>query len=217
MPQTVICGGGRAPRLWPLSRRAFPKQFVPLIDGKSLLALTLERVSAFCDSAAGGVICIGAEDHRFLVSETMAQAKVSGSIILEPCARNTAAAMALAALHACDPDQLMLFCPADHHIPDVAAFTAMVGTAVPCAQQGAIVTFGVVPTFPSTGYGYIERGDARADGGHSVKRFIEKPNSRFAQELLLQGNVFWNAGIFLCTAATLLAAMEQHAPDILAQ
>jgi len=215
--QPVILCGGSGTRLWPLSRKAFPKQFVPLIDGKSLLALTLERVSTFCDAAAGGVICVGAEDHRFLISETMAEAEVSGSIILEPCARNTAAAMALAALHAGAPDQLLLFCPADHHIPDVAAFAAMVRTAAPCAQQGAIVTFGVVPTFPSTGYGYIERGDARADGGYGVKRFIEKPNSQFAQELLLQGKVLWNAGIFLCRAATLLAAMEQHAPDILAQ
>jgi len=217
MIQPVILCGGSGTRLWPLSRKALPKQFVPLIDGKSLLALTLERVSPFCDPAVGGVICVGAEDHRFLIGETMGDAEVVGSIILEPCARNTGAAMALAALHARVPQQLLLFCPADHHIPDEAAFATMVRNAVPCAEQGAIVTFGVVPTFPSTGYGYIERGDARADGGYAVKRFIEKPNAQFAQELLLQGQVFWNAGIFLCTAATLLAAMEQHAPDILAQ
>jgi len=216
MIQPVILCGGSGTRLWPLSRKALPKQFVPLIDGKSLLALTLERLAPFCDPAAGGVICVGAEDHRFLIRETMSDAKVTGSIILEPCARNTAAAMALAALNARTPEQLLLFCPADHHIPDVAAFAAMVKNASNCAEQGAIVTFGVVPNFPSTGYGYIERGDARADGGYGVKRFIEKPNSQFAQELLLQGKVFWNAGIFLCTAATLLAAMEQHAADILA-
>jgi mannose-1-phosphate guanylyltransferase/mannose-6-phosphate isomerase len=217
MIQPVILCGGSGTRLWPLSRKAVPKQFVPLIDGKSLLALTLERVWKVGDPAAGGVICVGAEDHRFLISETMSDAGVTGTIILEPCARNTAAAMALAAFHASAPEQLLLFCPADHHIPDEAAFATMVKSAAACAEQGIIVTFGVVPTFPSTGYGYIERGDARTDGGYGVKRFIEKPNSQIAQELLLQGQVFWNAGIFLCTAATLLAAMGQHAPDILAQ
>ena len=217
MIQPVILCGGSGTRLWPISRKAFPKQFVPLIEGKSLLGLTLERVSTFSSAASGGVVCVGAEDHRFLISESMAEARVTGTIILEPCARNTAAAMALAALHARTADQLLLFCPADHHIPDVAAFAAMVRNASTCAEQGAIVIFGVLPTFPSTGYGYIERSDSRADGGYEVKRFIEKPNAQFAQELLLAGKVFWNAGIFLCTARTLLAAMEQHTPDILAQ
>jgi len=217
MIQPVILCGGSGTRLWPISRKAFPKQFVPLIEGKSLLALTLERVSTFCSSASGGVVCVGAEDHRFLISDAMAEARVSGTVILEPCARNTAAAMALAALNARTANQLLLFCPADHHIPDVAAFAATVKNASACAEQGAIVTFGVVPTFPSTGYGYIEWADARADGGRAVKRFIEKPNAQFAQELLLAGKVLWNAGIFLCTARTLLAAMEQHAPDILSQ
>jgi mannose-1-phosphate guanylyltransferase/mannose-6-phosphate isomerase len=217
MIQPVILCGGSGTRLWPLSRKAFPKQFVPIIDGKSLLALTLERVAQFCDPAAGGVVCVGADDHRFLIRDAMSDARVTGSVILEPCARNTAPAMALAALHARSPQQLLLFCPADHHIPDVAAFAAAVRNASSCAEQGAIVTFGVVPTFPSTAYGYIERGDTRADGGYGVKRFIEKPNAQAAQELLLQGQVYWNAGIFLCTAATLLAALEQHVPDILVQ
>jgi mannose-1-phosphate guanylyltransferase/mannose-6-phosphate isomerase len=217
MIQPVILCGGSGTRLWPLSRKAFPKQFVPLIEGKSLLSLTLERVAHFNAPASGGVLCVGSEEHRFMISEAMTGARVLGTIILEPVARNTAAAMALAALHARSPEQLLLFCPSDHHIPDVAAFAEMVRIAAPCAQQGAIVTFGVVPTFPSTGYGYIERGDARTDGGHAVKRFIEKPNSQFAQELLLGGKVLWNAGIFLCTAGTLLAALEQSAPDILVQ
>ena len=217
MIQPVVLCGGSGTRLWPLSRKSFPKQFVPIIDGKSLLALTLERVAQFCEPAAGGVVCVGAEDHRFLIREAMSDAGVAGSIILEPCARNTAPAMALAALNAPTPEQLMLFCPADHHIPDIDAFAAMVKSASSCAEQGTIVTFGVAPTFPSTAYGYIERGDAHADGCYGVKRFIEKPNSQFAQELLLQGQVYWNAGIFLCTAATLLAALGEHAPDILAQ
>jgi mannose-1-phosphate guanylyltransferase/mannose-6-phosphate isomerase len=125
--------------------------------------------------------------------------------------------MALAALQARTRDQLLLYCPADHHIPDVAAFAAMVRGATACAEQGAIVTFGIVPTFPSTGYGYIERGEPRSDGGDEVVRFIEKPNAQVAQQLLLAGNVLWNAGIFLCTAGALLDAMENSAPDILVQ
>jgi mannose-1-phosphate guanylyltransferase / mannose-6-phosphate isomerase len=213
--QPVILCGGSGTRLWPLSRKAFPKQFVPLIDGKSLLALTLERVAPLTDKFTG-VVCVGAEEHRFLVLEAIAGAQLGGTIILEPVARNTAAAMALAALNARSPEQLLLFCPSDHHIPDVAAFTAMVRGAVACAQQGTIVAFGVLPTFPSTAYGYIEKGAQRTDLGFPVSRFIEKPSARRAEQLLLAGNVLWNAGIFLCTAGTLIAALERHAPDILA-
>lgn len=213
--QPVILCGGSGTRLWPLSRKAFPKQFVPLVDGKSLLALTLERVRLLADPGAG-VVCVGAEEHRFLLREEMRLAKVGGSIILESVARNTSAAMAMAAL-AVEPDRLLLFCPSDHHIPDAAAFAAMVRGAVACVQEGTVVTFGVQPSFPSTAYGYIEKGDARADGGSAVARFIEKPDVTRAQSLLLAGNVLWNAGIFFCKASALLAALERHAPDILAQ
>lgn len=224
MIQPVILCGGSGTRLWPLSRKAYPKQFVPLIENKSLLALTLERVASFCtEPGHPGVVCVGSEDHRFLVAETIEEAGLPGTVLLEPVARNTAAAMALAALNAVNadaakgPEQLLLFCPSDHHIPDEAAFAEMVRNAARAARQaGTIVTFGVLPTFPSTGYGYIEFGDATGDGGHGVRRFIEKPNRDFAQELLLGGRVLWNAGIFLCSAGTLLAALEQHAPDILA-
>jgi mannose-1-phosphate guanylyltransferase/mannose-6-phosphate isomerase len=211
----VILCGGSGTRLWPLSRKAFPKQFVPLIEGRSLLALTLDRVAPLTDPAAG-VICVGAEDHRFMLREAVAEAGLAGSLVLEPIARNTAAAMAMAALRAAGEDQLLLFCPADHHIPDAAAFAQMVRGAADCARQGAIVTFGVLPTFPSTGFGYIEKGGSRADGGHAVARFLEKPDRARAEQLLLGGNVLWNAGIFLCTARVLLAAMECHAPDIVA-
>ena len=134
----VLCGGSGT-RLWPLSRRLFPKQFVPLIDGKSLLQLTLERVSLLSSS----VICVASEDHRFLVSEAMQAAKVPGTVLLEPVARNTGAAMAIAAL-AAKPDDLLLFCPSDHHIPDAAAFAQVVKQGVAAAKEGAIVTFGMV-------------------------------------------------------------------------
>ncbi len=219
MIQPVILCGGSGTRLWPLSRKSFPKQFVPLVGGRSLLSLTLERVGALCGTAPGqpGVLCVGAEEHRFLVGEALDSCGVRGELLLEPIARNTAAAMALAALNAREPSQLLLFCPSDHHIPDAAAFREMVLGAVPAAREGAIVTFGVTPSWPATGYGYIEQGAQRAGGGHEVRRFIEKPDAQHAQSLLLQGGVLWNAGIFLCQAATLVEALGQHAPDILAR
>lgn len=211
----VILCGGSGTRLWPLSRKSFPKQFVPLINNKSLLQLTLERVVLIngCGTRPE-VICVAAEDHRFLVAEAMQAGKVKGKIILEPVARNTAPAMALAALQAA-PQDLLLFCPSDHHIPDVQAFAAMVQQGSLAARKGAIVTFGVVPSFPSTAYGYIEQGAASGDGSFGVARFIEKPNAEKAQDLILQGNVLWNAGIFLAQASTLLEALQQHAADIL--
>ena len=208
----TLCGGSGT-RLWPLSRKALPKQFVPLIQGKSLLQLTLERAALLNRSQ----LIVAAEDHRFLVQECANAAHVQGTILLEPAARNTAAAMAAAALNV-PPDALLLFLPADHHIPDTAAFAATVRAGVPAAQAGSIVTFGVQPSFPSTAYGYIQQGVALAGQGaaHAVQRFVEKPNATRAQELLLAGGHFWNAGIFLIQASTLLAALQTNAPDILA-
>jgi len=212
----VILCGGSGTRLWPLSRKSFPKQFVPLVDHKSLLQLTLERLAQVNGDGipASEVTCVAAEEHRFLVSEAMQIAKIKGHIILEPAGRNTAPAMALAALKAA-PQDLLLFCPSDHHIPDAQAFAAMVQTGCPAAYQGAIVTFGVVPSFPSTAYGYIEQGADSGDGSFSVKRFVEKPAADKAQSLILHGKMLWNAGIFLAQAGTLLAALEEYAPDIL--
>jgi mannose-1-phosphate guanylyltransferase/mannose-6-phosphate isomerase len=227
----VLCGGSGT-RLWPLSRKSFPKQFVPLIGNKSLLQLTLERLAglafnADAEKASRHIVCVASEEHRFLVSDSIEASNlelgacadlVAKTVLLEPVGRNTAAAMALAAL-AAKPDAgldgLLLFCPADHHIPDTLAFIDTVQQGVEAAKQGAIVTFGVVPTFPSTAYGYIEQGAERQDGSRSVKRFIEKPNASKAQELLLQGGVLWNAGIFLVSVSALLKALETHAPDIL--
>jgi mannose-1-phosphate guanylyltransferase/mannose-6-phosphate isomerase len=206
----VILCGGSGTRLWPLSRKLFPKQFVPLIDGKSLLQLTLERVFLLSNS----VICVASEDHRFLVSEAMQAANVPGTVLLEPMARNTAAAMAIAAL-AVKPSDLLLFCPSDHYIPNAAAFAQVVQQGVAAAQEGAIVTFGISPTFPSTAYGYIRQGSTRPDGAFNVEGFTEKPAQAKAESLLLSGSALWNAGIFLCAAQTLLSALGQHAPDIL--
>lgn len=203
----VLCGGSGT-RLWPLSRKAYPKQFIPLLGDKSLLQLTLERLAPL-----GAVWCVGSEEHRFLVDDTARAAGLPVLQILEPSARNTAAAMALAALHA-DPSDLLLFCPADHYIPDVAAFGAMVRAAVPSALAGHIVTFGVVPNQPSTAYGYIEQGPALPEGGMAVARFVEKPDVQRASEMLLSGQYLWNAGIFLTRAQHLSAALQRHAPLI---
>ena len=225
----VILCGGSGTRLWPLSRKALPKQFVPLMAGKSLLELTLRRVHPLSDN----ILAVGAEDHRFLIADSFDHAGVVPRILLEPAPRNTAAAMALAALMS-RPDDVLLFCPADHHIPDTDAFCAAVKSGVPAACAGRIVTFGVAPSYPSTAYGYIKAAGhvdsaARADAAIAssasrshvsgdvmqVERFIEKPARELAEQLLLQGGHYWNAGIFLVQASALLAALGEHAPDIL--
>ncbi len=208
----VLCGGSGT-RLWPLSRKAFPKQFIPLLGEKSLLQLTLERVAPLARGQAEAVTCVAADEHRFLVADVATQAGLSVRQILEPQARNTAAAMALAAL-AAPVDALLLFCPADHHIPDAAAFCAMVEGAAPAAQAGRLVTFGVLPSFPSTAYGYIQKG-APNGAGFQVARFVEKPAQDKALEFLASGQYLWNAGIFLMRAVDLLHALQVHAPDIL--
>ena len=216
--QPVILCGGSGTRLWPLSRQSFPKQFVPLLGNQSLLELSFNRLKVFSNT----VVCVAAEDHRFMVQECLDASNMLGQLLLEPVARNTAAAMTLAALraqgemHKNDTDEsLMLFCPADHHVPDVSSFKASIEAGMAAAAEGAIVTFGVTPSFPSTAYGYIEQGKKLEHGGRQVSRFIEKPNANKAKELILGGGVLWNAGIFLISPQTLLDAMALYAPDIL--
>lgn len=189
-----------------------PKQFVPLMGDLSLLELTLQRFVGWAQPAT----LVASEEHRFMVLDAAQKQSPGARIVLEPEGRNTAAAMAIAALAAHDQDDLLLFCPADHHIPDVEAFRKTVESGAVAATAGAVVTFGVVPTFPSTAYGYIDRGASRADGAWQVRRFIEKPDASKARDLLLRGGVLWNAGIFLVRAGALIAALEVHAADILA-
>ncbi len=208
----VLCGGNGT-RLWPLSRKALPKQFAPLVGDKSLLQLTLERLSRLNPE----VTCIASEDHRFLVREAADKAGTTGRQILEPVARNTAAAIASAALLAPGPGALLLFAPSDHHIPDTALFAETVQSGIDAALDGHIVTFGIAPTFASTAYGYIEAGPELGDGrSRAVMRFMEKPSAEVAESLILHGGYWWNAGIFLARAGTLINAIGQHAPDILA-
>lgn len=157
----ILCGGSGT-RLWPLSRKAFPKQFIPLLGEKSLLQLTLERVAPLTDGREGSIYCVSAEDHRFLLADVAAHAGLAVRQILEPQPKNTAAAMTLAAL-ATPADAILPFCPADHHLPHTQSFVDTVRSAVPAAKAGRLVTFGVMPTHPSTAYGYIQKlpGDAK--------------------------------------------------------
>ena len=227
----VILCGGSGTRLWPLSRESLPKQFVPLVGGRSLLSATLERSASVASSGLDSslarkpaVLCVANESHRFLVADECDQAGVAGTILLEPRGRNTAAAMACAAYYAtiqatdAQPDPLLLFLPSDQYVPDIESFCQTVLSGVAAAREGWFVTFGVVPLQPSTAYGYIQYGDSIADDVRNdvrkVLRFVEKPNALKAAELLACGDHWWNAGIFLVSAKTLLAALERHAPDI---
>jgi mannose-1-phosphate guanylyltransferase/mannose-6-phosphate isomerase len=212
--QPVILCGGSGTRLWPLSRKAYPKQFVPIIGDKSLLQLTLERLLPI---TTNDVWTVGAEDHRFMITESLQALGINGTVLLEPQGRNTAAAMAISALWAIEnqTNPLLLYCPADHHIPDLKLFSECIQKGVPAALDGNIVTFGVIPNSPSTAYGYIRQGEEINHGAYRVNQFIEKPNSETAQQLLLDGNCLWNAGIFLVQASTLIQALQTHAPDIL--
>ncbi len=215
----VILCGGSGTRLWPLSRESFPKQFVPLIDGQSLLGLTIDRVKSIASP-----ICVTNDEHRFFVQELLKKSSghLTASILLEPAGRNTAAAMAsVAFMPGVADSDLLLFLPSDHFVPDIGAFTSTMHSGIEAARLGYIVTFGVQPSFPSTAYGYIQQGP-QLDGpggapsfAYDVARFIEKPPLDQAQAMLLSGDYLWNAGIFLCQAAVLKGALNKHASDIL--
>jgi mannose-1-phosphate guanylyltransferase/mannose-6-phosphate isomerase len=212
----VLLSGGVGSRLWPVSREAHPKQFQPLVGELSMLQETLRRTSGL-EAAAPLVVCN--EEHRFMVAEQLRQVDLRASaLILEPQGRNTAPAVALAALRAItgDPDALLLVLPADHLIQHVDAFVAAVGKAIPLARQGRLVTFGVVPASAETGYGYIKCGATLEAGTYDLERFVENPDAATAQVYLDSGNYLWNSGMFLLQAATYLEQLEEHAPEILA-
>ncbi len=215
MLTSVILCGGSGTRLWPLSREAYPKQFLNLVDNGSLLAETIARVKR--PGQSGRLSVVSNEDHRFLVAATL-QAAFRGehhSIILEPCARNTAPAIALAALDALrgDPDALLLVLPADHVIRNTAAFHAAVDTAIPLAAEGKLVTFGIVPDSPHTGYGYI-RAQVGDRAFAAVEQFVEKPDLATAEAYVRSGHYFWNSGMFLFRADRYLRELEVWRPDI---
>lgn len=209
-----VLSGGSGTRLWPLSRGAYPKQFQPLAGDLSLLQQSALRVKA---PAFAGCAVLCNNEHRFLVAEQLQQAGIDdATIVLEPVARNTAPAALTAALIAQgrDPEALVLLMPSDHVIADVAGFQASVAKGIDAAADGRIVTFGVKPDKPETGYGYIEIGSAK-DSVHDVSRFVEKPDRATAEAYLKAGNFLWNAGIFLFSARAMIAAFEAHAPATL--
>jgi mannose-1-phosphate guanylyltransferase/mannose-6-phosphate isomerase len=211
----VLLSGGVGSRLWPVSRETHPKQFLPLAGELSMLQETLRRTSGL-EETAPLVVCN--EEHRFMVAEQLRQVNIKASaLILEPQGRNTAPAVALAAIQALatDPEALLLVLPADHVIQDVDAFAKAVGTAVPLAAQGRLMTFGVVPSSPETGYGYIKCGAALGAELYDLERFVEKPDVATAQAYLDSGNYLWNSGMFLLRAATYVEQLGKYAPRIL--
>ena len=214
----VILSGGSGTRLWPLSREAYPKQFLPLVDQNTLLQNTALRIAGLADVAAPLVVCN--QEHRFMVAEQLRAIGIQpATAILEPVGRNTAPAVAVAALHAqCDgADPTLLILPADHVIADVEGFRAAVRQVATHAEAGRLITFGIVPTAPETGYGYIKAGAPLDDSGVcAVERFVEKPDADTAQTYFQSGTYSWNSGMFMFRASSFLAELEQFAPAVLA-
>ncbi len=213
----VILSGGAGTRLWPLSRAVLPKQLLPLVTDKTMLQDTVLRVSGWPELMAPLIVC--GNEHRFLVAEQMRAIGIAPlGILLEPAGRNTAPAVAAAAhfLKGIDPDAVMLVLPADHVINDNAAFAAAVEQAARMVEGGSLATFGIVPTGPETGYGYIKRGASAgaAVSGYQVERFVEKPDRDTAQGFLDDGSYYWNSGMFLFRADGYLTELQEFAPAI---
>ncbi len=211
----IIMAGGSGSRLWPLSRTHYPKQFLSLASDNTMLQDTIFRLSGI-EHKPPFFICNN--EHRFTVAEQLRKADIQHSgIVLEPVGRNTAPAVALAALNAIKhgDDPLLLVLAADHVIKNNDAFIASVEAAIPEAEQGNLVTFGIVPTAPETGYGYIKQGQVRSDNSYSVDSFVEKPCLEKAEEYLASGEYYWNSGLFLFRASVYLAELEKYRPDIL--
>lgn len=211
----VLLSGGVGSRLWPVSRQLYPKQFLPLVnDDVSMLQSTYLRTK---NLAGGEPIVVCNEEHRFLVAEQLKTLGVVGlDIILEPFGRNTAPAAALAALAALERDQnaLVLLLPADHSISKPESFVAAVERGKVHAENGKLVTFGITPESPETGYGYIHADSAADDGCCSIKQFVEKPDTATAEKYVASGDYYWNSGMFLFSARQYLEELAQHAPAI---
>lgn len=212
----VIMAGGSGTRLWPLSRTLYPKQFLSLASGNTMLQDTVARLQGM-EHQPPVLICN--EEHRFIVAEQLRQRNFNHSgIILEPVGRNTAPAIALAALHASvqGDDPLLLILAADHVIQNQSNFIQSVQKAVPLADAGKLVTFGIVPHAPETGYGYIRKGNQVSDDAYQVAAFVEKPDLVTAEQYLASREFYWNSGMFMFRASRYLSELETHQPEILA-
>ena len=209
----VILSGGSGTRLWPMSRPELPKQLLPLTAEETMLQLTARRV---CGERFAAPIVVANAFHADLVEDQLAAAEaVAQALVLEPMGRNTAPAVALAALAAGGGSEPLLVMPSDHVIGDVDAFHRAIEAALPMVRQGWLVTFGIAPDKPETGYGWIQVGEEIAPHVHRVSRFVEKPPRDLAEEMLAAGDHAWNGGIFLFRADMYLAALAQYAPGML--
>lgn len=210
----VVLSGGSGTRLWPLSRKNKPKQFLALFGDNTMFQQTLMRLDGVRDLAPPTIVC--SNDHRFMVAEQLHElGSTAPTIILEPVPRNTAPAVAIAALQAVreGDDPILLVLAADHVIHDISAFHTAIEAAREQAEQDSLVTFGIVPTSPNTGYGYIEANQKDTISG--VKAFVEKPDLQTAEQYVNSGNYYWNSGMFMFKASTLLAELDKYSPDLL--
>lgn len=212
----VILSGGAGTRLWPLSRELYPKQLLPLAGDKTMLQETISRLDGIQNIESPLIVCN--EAHRFMVAEQVRQLITEPrAIILEPCGRNTAPAVAIAALYAQknDTDSVLLILPADHLIQDLPVFHQAVQSGVEQAERGALVTFGIVPTQPETGYGYIRAEQGANGSAYPVAEFVEKPDMETAIGYLSSGDYYWNSGMFMFRASRYLEELERYQPDML--
>ena len=210
----IILSGGSGTRLWPVSRPERPKQLLALTADETMLQLTVGRMQSFDASTVGQPILVANAAHAAIIDEQMRQGGIEDyRVILEPVGRNTAPAIALAAMEAA-PEDALLVMPSDHVIADLPAFHRAIARAMPLVAEGWLLTFGIEPDNPETGYGYIQMGESCGDMVYQVARFVEKPDQENAIRMLAEGNHAWNAGIFLFRAGAYLAALERHQPDI---
>ena len=212
----IILSGGAGTRLWPLSWGDHPKQFLPLVSERTMIQETLLRLKGL---ELGSPIISCGEGHRFMVAQQIGEvSEKKPTIILEPMAKNTAPAIAAACCAAMkqDKDAVVVVLPSDHVIADVPAFQNAVKAAALNAEKGALVTFGIVPTFPATGYGYVKAAGSEIDGAFTLERFVEKPCLEKAQEYLASGEYAWNSGMFVFKASTFLDELKIHSPEMAA-